>query len=120
MHIYSKGVGYAKNMATVCVGDYISTPRRKTLAGGGISTTQGSKSATQGCISRITRIMLTNEVNVINDLADSRTILTAFDWMRMRTCSRFVVGVLGAALTDTLTDTHHRPAPSPTIEPTNA
>ena len=92
----------------MCGGLHKHTPPR--IAGG------GGFSATQGSISRITRIMLTNEVNVINDLADSSAILTAFDWMRMRTCSRFVVGVFGTALTNTLTDTHH----SPTIASPNA
>ena len=61
----------AKIIAVVCVEGYTNTPRRKTLPGGVIFTTSGSKS-------RITRIMLTYEVNEINDLADLRMILTGF------------------------------------------
>ena len=54
----------------VCGKLYKHTPP-KTLTGGVIFTTSGS-------ISRITRIMLTYEVNEINDLADLRMILTGF------------------------------------------
>ena len=62
------GGGGVKIIAVVCVGSYTNTPRRKTLTGGVIFTTSGS-------ISRITRIMLTYEVN---DLADLGMILTGF------------------------------------------
>ena len=54
----------------VCGELYKHTPP-KNADGGGIFTTSGS-------ISRITRIMLTYEVNEINDLADSGMILTGF------------------------------------------
>ena len=51
-----------KFIEVVCAGNYTNTPRRKMLTGGVILPTLGS-------ISRITRIMLINVFNEINDLA---------------------------------------------------